>query len=125
MNTTNKKGFTLIELLIVIVIIGVLSGLAVPRLAGRTEKARVQAAESDIKGGIALALDLYESDTSRYPADLAQLAGPYLNGGKGPQDPWQSSYVYRFPGQWNKGGYDLLSMGPDKTEGTEDDIKNW
>ena len=46
-------------------------------------------------------------------------------GGKPPLDPWGEAYQYRSPGTHNKSGYDLFSKGPDKTEGTEDDIGNW
>ena len=127
-------GFTLIEILIVVIIIGILASLVVPRLAGRTEEARRQAARSDIEGGIALALDLYEADTGRYPASLDQLVrkpqdvqnwrGPYLKKGL-PKDPWGRPYIYHVPGTQNENSYDLLSAGHDGQEGTADDIVNW
>ncbi len=127
-----KNGFTLIELLIVVVILGVLAGLTVPRLAGRTEKAKLKAAKSDITGGISLALDLYESDTGHYPDSLEKLVedaapnwdGPYIKSGI-PKDPWGGSYIYKYPGVKNKRGYDLSTAGPDGKTGTEDDIANW
>jgi general secretion pathway protein G len=129
-----KAGFTLIEILIVVVILGILASLVVPRLSGRTEEARKQAAKSDIEGGIALALDVYEADNGSYPTDLNALVqkpadakdwkGPYLKKGL-PKDPWGNSYVYRFPGVHNDSTYDLLSAGPDGKEGTADDIVNW
>jgi general secretion pathway protein G len=132
----NQRGFTLVEILIVVIILGVLASLVVPRLAGRTEEARRTAAQSDIEGGIAVALDLYEADVGRYPLDLEALVdkpadvkdqvwkGPYLRKGI-PKDPWKNGYVYTFPGTQNPSMYDLFSMGPDGEEGTEDDIGNW
>ncbi len=127
-------GFTLIEILIVVIILGILAGLVVPRLAGRTEQARQEAARSDIEGGIALSLDLYEADNGRYPQSLEDLVrkpadarnwrGPYLKKGI-PKDPWGNAYVYRFPGTQNPTLYDLSSPGPDGQEGTDDDITNW
>ncbi len=129
------KAFTLVELLIVIMILGILAAMVIPRLAGRTEEARIQAARSDIEGGISVALDLYEMDMGRYPAALEELIrkpqdfsrwkGPYLKKKRIPLDPWKNSYVYRCPGTYNTSDYDLSSNGPDKMEGTDDDITNW
>jgi general secretion pathway protein G len=131
----NKKGFTLIELMLVVVIIGVLVSMVVPRLAGRSEEARIAAVKADINANIAVALDLYELDTGKYPATeegldalLAKPAsavkwkGPYLK--KQPLDPWGRRYMYKFPGD-RAGDYDLYSCGPDGAEGGADDIVNW
>ena len=129
-----NSGFTLIEILIVVIILGILASLVVPRLAGRTEEARREAARADIEGGIALALDLYEADNGRYPAGLDDLVsqpsdskkwkGPYLKKGV-PKDPWGHSYHYQFPGAQNPSTYDLNSGGSDGQEGNEDDVVNW
>ncbi|HNV85999.1 MAG TPA: type II secretion system major pseudopilin GspG [Candidatus Omnitrophota bacterium] len=131
----DRKGFTLIELLIVIIILGILASLAIPRLAGRTEEARIQAARSDIEGGLSTALDLYEMDMGKYPARLEDLIrkpaggsrwkGPYFKKRNIPLDPWKHPYVYRFPGTNNNSEYDLSSNGPDGIEGNQDDITNW
>ncbi|MBN1687884.1 MAG: type II secretion system major pseudopilin GspG [Candidatus Omnitrophica bacterium] len=131
---SQAKGFTLIEILLVVIIIGILVSLVAPRLAGRSEEARKQAARADIDGGLALAIDLFEVDNGRYPAKLEDLVtkpsaipnwrGPYLKKGI-PKDPWGGAYSYRMPGSHNAGSYDLYSAGPDKQEGTTDDIVNW
>lgn len=130
----NQSGFTLIELLVVMVILGILASLAIPRLAGRTEDARIQAAHADIHGGIGIALDLYEVDMGRYPEALDALVtrpgdsqrwkGPYLKKGL-PKDPWGQSYSYRFPGSMNPASYDLYSFGPDSKDSSGDEITNW
>ncbi|MBI3333323.1 MAG: type II secretion system major pseudopilin GspG [Candidatus Omnitrophica bacterium] len=133
-----RSGFTLVELLIVVTILGILVAMVVPRLAGRTEQARRARAESDVKGSIPLALDLFEVDTGGYPtaeeglgilrtappdASARNWHGPYLK--QEPMDPWGHPYRYLSPGVHNPQDYDLFSLGPDGTEGTSDDIGNW
>lgn len=130
----HERGFTLIEILLVVIIIGILVGLVAPKLSGRSEEARIQAARADIEGGLALALDLYEVDNGSFPSGLQDLVtktqnaenwrGPYLKKGL-PKDPWNQEYVYKYPGTHNPSGYDLFSKGPDRQEGSQDDISNW
>ncbi|MBN1872570.1 MAG: type II secretion system major pseudopilin GspG [Candidatus Omnitrophica bacterium] len=131
---STKKGFTLIELMLVVIILGILVAMVVPRLVGRGEQARKQAAYADINSNIALALDLYELDNGRYPEKLEDLLkdpgesraqnwnGPYLK--RRPKDPWGRDYNYRVPGQ-HSNDYDLYSFGGDGVEGGDDDITNW
>jgi len=133
-----KNGFTLVELMLVVVIIGVLVAMVVPRLAGRTKQARATAAQADIDVNIALALDLYEVDNGFFPATeqglVALLAkpasspvppnwnGPYVK--KLRKDPWGNEYIYLSPGNHST-DYDLYSYGPDGVEGGGDDVTNW
>jgi len=82
---------------------------------------------------IKYALDAFEVDNGFYPKSIQDLVtapsnaknwhGPYLE--KVPQDPWGNNYLYYFPGKHNTGSYDLLSVGPDGKEGTDDDVGNW
>ncbi len=129
-------GFTLIELLLVLVILGILAGIVVPKFAGKTEMARQTAAVSQI-ATFSTALDTYEVDTGRYPRgknglldlvtmprDVQNWHGPYMQKDI-PKDPWGNDYVYECPGKHNPSGYDLYSMGPDGRAGTEDDVTNW
>jgi len=130
-----RKGFTLIELMLVVIIIGVLVSMVAPRLAGRSEEARIAAAKADINANISVALDLYELDSGGYPdtedglagliakpASAARWKGPYLK--KEPVDPWGKKYMYRYPGGHGN-DYDLYSCGHDGAEGGGDDVANW
>lgn len=129
----NRKGFTLIEIMLVVIILGILAAMVVPRLTGRSDEARRSVAKTDIESNLALAIDLYEVDTGTYPdsldgltsapSDAVNWKGPYLK--KKPNDPWGRSYVYKYPGEHNEDSYDLSSMGKDGAEGGNDDITNW
>lgn len=136
------RGFTLIELMVVIVILGILAGLIVPRIMGRPEEARRMKARVQIES-IETALKLYKLDNGYYPTTeqglqalveppaVGQLprawrGGGYLEKGKVPKDPWDNEYVYLCPGI--HGDFDLVSYGADGEPGGEDkdqDINNW
>ena len=128
-----RRAFTLVEILLVVVIIGILAALVIPKIAGSSERARLTAAQADISGGIKSALGQYEVDNGFYPKNLQDLLtqpanaknwhGPYLD--SLPVDPWRNPYIYYFPGKHVPGSYDLLSAGPDGKEGTDDDIVSW
>ena len=129
----NRKGFTLIEIMLVVIILGILAAMVVPKLTGRSDEARRQVAKTDIESNLALAIDLYEVDTGSYPSSLDDLQhapsdvtnwkGPYLK--KRPLDPWGRAYVYKHPGDHNTDGYDLYSNGKSGSEGGSDMIGNW
>lgn len=124
MQNIKRKGFTLIEIMVVLVILGVMAALVVPRVLGRAEDARKVAAKSDI-ASIMNALKLYNLDNMRYPTNgqglealtqkptVAPIPNNYKDGGyldKLPIDPWGSPYQYQNPGK--HGEVDIYSFGP-------------
>jgi general secretion pathway protein G len=141
MHFKNSKAFTLVELMLVVIIIGILVAMVVPRIAGRSEQARRAAAQADIDANLAIALDLYELDNGNYPTTEQGLDalikaptsapvpenwnGPYLKKRKVPLDPWGRPYKYASPGVHNTEDYDLFSLGADGVEGGGDDVANW
>ena len=124
-----QRGFTLIEIMVVVVIMGVLAALVVPKLMGRTDEARIVAAKQDI-ATIMQALKLYKLDNQRYPTTEQGLAalttrpttGPAANGWKTggyldkvPKDPWGGAYQLLSPGI--KSEIDVFSFGADGQPG--------
>jgi general secretion pathway protein G len=138
----NEKGFTLIELMVVIVILGILAGLIVPRIMGRPDEARRAKARIQIES-IETALKLYKLDNGNYPTTEQGLQalveppavgtplknwrqGGYLEKGKVPKDPWDNDFIYLSPGA--HGDYDLTCRGADGEpggEGKNKDVNSW
>lgn len=134
-----SRGFTLIELMLVVVIIGILASMVMPKLVGKSEQAKKSVAQADIEANISSALEMYEIDNGKFPTTEQGLAalrakptgdpvpknwnGPYIK--KEAKDPWDNPYVYKSPGEHSTDSYDLSSKGKDGIEGTEDDVTNW
>ncbi len=135
--SARQQGFSLLEIMVVVVIIGILAALIVPRLMDRPDQARVVAARQDI-AALMQALKLYRLDNGRYPVGEQGLqalmkppangggmpAGPYLD--RLPNDPWGAPYQYANPGQ--HGEIDVFSFGADGKAGGEagnSDIGSW
>jgi general secretion pathway protein G len=135
-----QRGFTLIEIMVVVVIMGILAALVVPKLMGRTDDARIIAAKQDI-ATVMQGLKLYKLDNHRYPTTEQGLqslitkptSGPAANGWKAggyldklPKDPWGNPYQYLSPGV--KGEVDVFSFGADGQpggSGNDADIGSW
>jgi general secretion pathway protein G len=136
----SAAGFTLIEVMVVVVILGILAAIVVPRIMERPDEARIIKAKQDIRV-LQSALDLYRLDNYRYPTTdqgleaLAQKPsippdpphwkeGGYID--RLPKDPWGNPYQYLSPGQ--KGPVDIFSLGADGQtggEGKDADLGNW
>jgi len=135
-----QKGFTLIEIMVVVVIIGLLATLVLPRVLGRQEQAQIEKARADIQA-LSSALKLYKLDNFNYPSTQQGLDAlvsrpggdpPAKNWKQGgyierlPDDPWGNDYQYLSPGQ--RGEFDLWSYGSDGRPGGDNaaaDIGNW
>ena len=134
------RGFTLIEIMVVVVIMGILASLVVPKLIARTGESKVAAAKVDI-ATVMQALKLYRLDNQRYPTTEQGLqaliekptTGPAANGWKAggyvdkmPKDAWGNDYQYLSPGV--KGEVDIISLGADGQpggSGDDADIGSW
>jgi general secretion pathway protein G len=135
-----SRGFTLIEVMVVVVILGILAAIIVPRIMGRPEEAKRTKAAVDIKG-IEQALNLYKLDNGIYPnteqglealvkkPETTPLPSKWKEGGylsKVPLDPWGGPYQYLSPG--DHGDFDLYSHGADGQpggEGKNADVESW
>ncbi len=124
----NRAGFTLVEILLVVAILGILAGVAVVSLKGRTKTASIQATRTSIQA-IGTAIDTYEVDNGIYPQSLQNLLtkgnesnwnGPYMKDGRMPKDAWGVDFSYSLQGE----NYKLSSAGPDGQAGSADDITN-
>src|SRR5947208_7900256 len=113
------RGFTLLELLVVILIIGLLTGIVAPRFLGQISRSESTAARAQLDA-FDKALQVYRIDTGRFPstgqglralvtqpADEPRWHGPYMQGDI-PLAPWGSVYQYRNPGMSGR-DYDLIS----------------
>jgi general secretion pathway protein G len=138
--TGRMAGFTLIEIMVVVVILGILAAVVVPRIMDRPDDARIARAKQDIRA-IEAALNLYKLDNFYYPSTQQGIealvsppsgeppaknwkAGGYI--AQMPKDPWGNPYQYLSPGV--KGEIDIFSLGKDNRpggEGAAADIGNW
>ena len=135
-----RAGFTLLEIMVVIVILGLLAALVVPKLIGRTEEAKRTQTRLQIKN-VEQALQLFKLDNGFYPGteqgiealvrapEIGRIPKNYRKGGyidRVPKDPWGSNYVYVSPGI--HGEYDITSYGADGVpggDGEDGDINSW
>lgn len=117
------NNFTLIEIMIVIVIIGMLASLAVPKIMDNLEKAKVETTKANLMT-LKQAVVQYNIDNQEYPAALSDLLAKNSKNGRGyldqralPKDGWDQDFIYSVGGDM---GFDIISYGADKQQGGED-----
>lgn len=134
----SRAAFTLLEIMLVVLIIGLLIGLAVRQVGGKLDDARRVRVRGDIER-IKLNLLTYQANNGFYPTTqqglMALVKKPDTDpkprnwrqyDDQVPRDPWDQEYFYRFPGKHNPKEYDIFSAGPDRNPETEEDnIGNW
>jgi general secretion pathway protein G len=133
-----QAGFTLLELLVVLVILGLIAGLAAPQVMNLLGGAKTKTAALNIEK-LSATLDIYRLDNGSYPPTSPGLGalmerpdgasawnGPYLRKADQLLDPWGRIYHYRLPGK--HGAFDLFSLGSDDQEGgtgEDSDVVSW
>jgi general secretion pathway protein G len=108
---SRRSGFTLIEIILVVVIIGILAGIAIPKLGGKSEQAMKAQAQANITA-LSMAVQEYEIMNGEYPASLDALldeskGGPFMEKKTIPDDPWGNPYQYAAPGSHNTHTFDI------------------
>ena len=120
---SKRSGFTLIEIILVVVIIGILAGIAIPHLGGKSEKAMIAQAQANITA-LSMAIQEYEIVNGDYPPSLDGLldeskGGPFMEKKVIPTDPWGNPYEYVAPGSHNTHTFDLSCTHGDTV------VNNW
>ncbi|MCB0308403.1 MAG: type II secretion system major pseudopilin GspG [Bdellovibrionales bacterium] len=141
MRRKNRKktnsGFSIIELVAAMIIMGLLAGVATVSVVGYVNRAKKQAAETNINT-LETAIKTFQLECGFYPSTLEELISEptsrtcrgfppegFLEKKEIPSDPWDKEFNYARPGTHNAHSYDLWSNGPDGEEGTSDDVTNW
>lgn len=116
-----KKAFSLMELMVVIIILGLLASFVLPNLIGKSDEAKEKIVCIQMKS-IAQTIKMYKLDTSEYPTTeegiKVLVEKKYFEDGKLPKDAWDNEFIYILTDD----GFELISLGADKKENSEDDI---
>ncbi len=120
-----QAGMTILEVMIVLAIIGLIAGTVGASVFGALQRGRVKTAKIAVTE-IANASQQYMMDNNNScPANVDDLIAKGFLKKKAYKDPWAKDFVFKCPGQGDPDGVDVMSTGPDKSEGTADDIKSW
>jgi general secretion pathway protein G len=112
-----QAGMTLVEIMVVITILGLIIGVVGVSVVSYLKDAEIGVAKAQIKN-LRTAVNRYRQVNSSWPQSLEEIA-KYMEDSKIPKDPWGEPYIYSV----REDGFTIHSKGPDKQEGTEDDVK--
>ncbi len=134
-----RAAFTLFEILIVIALIAMLASVAIYNAGDIFTGGQADIERLKVKDGFSIPLTTFQTSMGGYPTteeglqalvtppsiNAERWRGPYVKDSALLNDSWGTPYFYRSPGVHNPRSYDIWSAGPDRREGTNDDIGNW
>lgn len=120
-----QRGFTLLEIMIVLAIMGlIVTGVSI-KVFSQLKKAKTQAAKIGVKKIVDASGRFMAGPGAGCPKGIEELVSQGELSKNDAKDPWGAPYVYRCPGTQDPEGVDVISWGPDKADGTPDDIRSW
>ena len=120
-----ERGFTLLEIMIVLAIMGlIVTGVSI-KVFSQLKKAKTQAAKIGVKKIVDASGRFMAGPGAGCPKGLEELVAQGELSKNDAKDPWGAPYIFRCPGTQDPEGVDVISWGPDKADGTPDDIRSW
>jgi len=118
-------GFTLLEIMVVLAIIALIAGGVGAAVFKQFKKAQIQTAKMRVKAARDATAQFMMDNSNSCPKGLEELLSQkYLDRNNG-KDPWGKDLNFRCPGTNDTDSADISSSGPDRQEGSQDDIKSW
>jgi general secretion pathway protein G len=118
----SEEGMTLIEIMIVLALIALIATTLTLTVVHRYKEGQVRTAQIQIRE-VAGNVHTFMIARGQCPTMDELVAGHYVRAE--PRDPWNNLVTIHCPGEHDPDGVDVVSYGPDKQQGTEDDIRSW